>query len=102
MPVWMCWNPVQVSAKGMEIADLKREFDRDICFYGAIDVQHLTPRASVREIVEHVRRTIDVLGERGGYILSPTHAITEDVTPEKVLAIFDTAYAHRYGTSPDT
>lgn len=84
-------NPVQVSAKGMDISALKREYGKDLCFYGGIDIQHVCPRGTVSDVADHVRRTIEVLGDGGGYILSPTHAIGSDVSAAKVLTIFDTA-----------
>jgi uroporphyrinogen decarboxylase len=89
-------NPVQVSARGMDIGYLKKEFGKDVCFYGGIDVQNICLHGTVEEIMSHVGRTFEVMGENGGYVLSPTHALTSDISPEKVLAIFDTAAACRY------
>ena len=41
-------NPIQVSAKGMDSKTLKREFGKDICFWGGIDTQRVLPFGSVR------------------------------------------------------
>lgn len=84
-------NPVQVSARGMDIEYLKKEFGKDVCFYGAIDVQNICLHGTIEDIMRHVKRTFEVMGKNGGYVLSPTHALTSDISPEKVLAIFDTA-----------
>ena len=51
----------------------------------------MEPRDTLAEVRDHVRRTFDILGKGGGFILSPTHAISSDIAPEKVLAIFDEA-----------
>ncbi|MCW5981446.1 MAG: hypothetical protein KIT09_25395 [Bryobacteraceae bacterium] len=82
-------NPVQVSAKGMEPARLKREFGDRISFWGGIDSQRLLPHGSPDEVAAEVRRLFGILGESGGWILAAVHNIQPDVPPENVLAMFD-------------
>ena len=84
-------NPVQVSAKGMDSRTLKREFGRDICFWGAIDTQRVLPFGKPGEVAAEVRRRIDDLGPGGGYVLSAVHNIQSDVSPENICAMYDAA-----------
>jgi uroporphyrinogen decarboxylase len=81
-------NPVQVSARGMgDTASLKREFGRDLVFWGAVDTQYVLPFGSRQEVYSEVHRRIDDLAPDGGYILAPVHNIQGDVSPENILAM---------------
>ena len=84
-------NPVQVSAKGMDTRSLKREFGRDICFWGAIDTQRVLPFGKPDEVATEVKRRVDDLGRGGGYVLCAVHNIQADVSPENICAMYDTA-----------
>ena len=84
-------NPVQVSAKGMDTKTLKREFGKDICFWGAIDTQRVLPFGSPADVAAEVKRRIDDLGPGGGYVLCAVHNIQADVSPENICAMYDAA-----------
>jgi len=85
-------NPVQVSAKDMAPAKLKAAFGDRLTFWGgAIDTQHVLPRATPREVREHVRRNVEAFKPGGGYVFNNVHNIQADVPPENVLALFDAA-----------
>lgn len=84
-------DPIQTSATGMVIEDLKREFDDRLCFHGAIDTQQFLPNATADEVVEMVKRTISVLGHDGGYLFSSSHRIQQDTPLENIIAMYDTA-----------
>lgn len=81
-------DPVQVSAKNMELINLKRLFGKDICFHGGIDVQKFLPFATPREIKEEVKRIEELFNGDGGLILGPSHYITADTPIENILAIY--------------
>lgn len=91
-------NPVQVSAKDMGPARLKREFGDWLCFCGGIDTQHVLPRGTPDEVREEVRLRIRELAPGGGYLLAAVHAIQPDVPPENVCAMFEAALS--YGKYP--
>lgn len=84
-------NVVQISARNMEPEKLKREFGSDITFWGAIDVQTVLPKGAPQDVKKNVRRIIDIMGEDGGYICSPTHVVQEDVSLENLVAFFEEA-----------
>jgi len=84
-------NPVQVSAKGMDTRTLKREFGRDICFWGAIDTQRVLPFGKPDGVAAEVKRRVDDLGRGGGYVLCAVHNIQADVSPENICAMYDAA-----------
>lgn len=82
-------DPVQVSARDMDLESLKRRFGRDICFHGGLDSQRLIPLGTPEEIRAEVRRIRRLYGEEGGLILGPSHYLTLDTPIENILAIYD-------------
>jgi uroporphyrinogen decarboxylase len=81
-------NPVQVSAKNMDPAALKREFGDRIAFWGGIDSQRLLPHGTPGDVRAEVLRITGILGRGGGYVLAAVHNIQPDVPPENVVALF--------------
>jgi len=85
-------NPLQTSAKGMDPGKIKREYGKDICFWGGgVETQTTLPFGTVDEIKAEVQERIDLLGRDGGYVFATIHNIQADIALEKVLAIFETA-----------
>lgn len=89
-------NPVQISCGGMDAAGLKRDFGRDITFWGGgCDTQWLLSHAVPDEISEHVRRQVEILSPGGGFIFQQVHNILADVPPENIVALLDSARGAR-------
>ncbi len=82
-------NPVQISAKDMNPIELKREFGKDITFWGGIDAQHILPHGTPKEVKEETKRIIDILGKGGGFILNSCHNVQSDVPPENIVAMVE-------------
>jgi uroporphyrinogen decarboxylase len=82
---------VQVSARGMDPAELKREFGAQLAFYGGMDVQQVLPRGTPDEVRAEVRRLATILGRDGRFILANSHLLMDDVPPANVLAMYDEA-----------
>lgn len=80
-------NPVQVSANDMDTARLKREFGRDLFFWGAIDTHHVLPFGTPADVRAEVRHRVDDLSRDGGYIAGSVHIIQAEVPPENVIAM---------------
>lgn len=92
-------NPIQVSAREMDPAVLKREFGDRLSFWGGIDSQWVLPRGTPDEVRGEVRRRIAQLGPGGGYILSAVHNVQPEVPTENLMAMLDCA--REIGTYPD-
>jgi uroporphyrinogen decarboxylase len=94
-------NPVQTSARGMEPERLKREFGKDLTFWGGgCDTQRVLPLGTEREIDEHVRRCIEVLAPGGGFVFTQVHNIMPNVPPQNIVAMIEAAKTFRrhYGS----
>lgn len=88
-------NPVQITAAGMDPAWLKKEFGSDITFWGGgVRTQTTLVREPLAAVTAEVRELIDIFKAGGGYIFCPIHDIQEEVSPEKILAIYKTARDH--------
>ena len=81
-------DPVQVSARNMEIGSLKKLFGDDICFHGGIDAQRLIPLGKPDDIRKEVDRVKRLFGHDGGIILGPSHYLTADTPLENIIAIY--------------
>lgn len=86
-------NPVQIGLEGMDPADLKQRFGRQICFWGGgVDSQHVLPFASPDEVRRHVQANLKAFKPGGGYVFNNVHNIQHGVPPENIVALFDAAY----------
>lgn len=84
-------NPVQVSAVGMESSSLKRDFGRDMTFWGGlVDTQGVFTTGAPAQVRDDVRRRIDDLGAGGGLIAATVHNIQANVPPENIMAMWET------------
>lgn len=84
-------NPIQVSAAGMDTKRLKREFGRDLAFWGGVDTQSVLPRGTPEDVRNEVKTRIDDLAGGGGYVLASVHNIQAEVPPQNVVAMFEAA-----------
>ena len=84
-------NPVQITCSGMEAAGLKRDFGKDIVFWGGgCDTQGVLLSGTPGEVREHVKRQTDVLAAGGGFVFQQVHNILANVPPSNILAMFET------------
>lgn len=84
-------NPVQVNAHDMDSAMLKREFGRDLTFWGGGCDPVVLQNGGPREVAEDVKRRIRDLAPGGGYVFGSVHNIQANVPPENIVAMFETA-----------
>jgi uroporphyrinogen decarboxylase len=87
-----------VQAECMDIAQLKREFGKDLSFWGAVGAQSVLARTTPAQVVAGVRETLAVMAPGGGYIAAPCHTLTEEVPWDSVLAFHGAM--QRYGGYP--
>ena len=86
-------NPVQISARNMDPAELKRRFGKQISFWGGgVDAQHILPRGTPEQVAANVRSNLKALMPGGGYVFNNVHNIQGEVPPENILAMYDAAY----------
>jgi uroporphyrinogen decarboxylase len=88
-------NPVHIRASGMAPADLKKDFGKDLVFWGGgIDTQETLPKGRPEQIEAEVRRNIDLLASGGGFVFNTIHNIQADVPPENIVAMYKTVLEH--------
>ena len=86
-------NPVQTSARNMEPERLKREFGRELTFWGGgCDTQRVLIHGTPREVREDVRRRLEVFMPGGGFVWAQVHNILADVPPENIHAMLTAAH----------
>ncbi len=77
----------------MDVDLCKREYGAHLTFYGGISTQQVLPRVTPEALRPHIREMIARIGQGGGYIVAPTHAIPRDVPPENIVAFIETVQA---------
>jgi uroporphyrinogen decarboxylase len=83
-------NPIQVSARGMHPGDLKRQFGKNIVFWGGgVDTQRVLPRGTPEQVRDEVHRRIDQLAPGGGFVFAAVHCIQADVPPRNLTAMWE-------------
>ncbi|HZT34161.1 MAG TPA: uroporphyrinogen decarboxylase family protein [Bryobacteraceae bacterium] len=86
-------NPVQTSARHMEPERLKREFGRELTFWGGgCDTQRVLATGTPAQVREDVRRRLEVFMPGGGYVWNQVHNVMADVPPENIVAMLEAAY----------
>jgi uroporphyrinogen decarboxylase len=91
-------DPLQAAAEGMEPQALKDAYGGLLCLHGGICTQYLLPKGTPEEVRAETRRRVAILGQGGGYILSPCHVVQADVPTANILAMTEAVFAA--GTSP--
>ncbi len=85
-------NPVQVHARGMDSAALKKDFGREVGFWGGgADPTRIMSLGTPEEVRREVKRRIADFAPGGGFVFASVHNIQSDVRPENVVAFFDAA-----------
>ncbi len=82
-------NPVQTTAYQMDPEVLKREFGKDITFWGGgCNTRTVLNRATPKEVYEYTRRMIDIFNHGGGFVFNQEHNIMPDVPAANILAMY--------------
>lgn len=88
-------NPVQRSAAGMDLHVLKREFGREVVFWGGgVDTQRILDRGTPQEVRDNVKQAVEALASGGGFVFATVHNIQPNVPPENVMAMWETLQAY--------
>jgi uroporphyrinogen decarboxylase len=83
-------NPVHITATGMEPRQLKKDFGKDIVFWGGgVDTQHVLPNGTPEKVKEDVKRNIEALAPGGGFVFATVHNIQAEVPPQNIMAMIE-------------
>ncbi|MBI4978147.1 MAG: hypothetical protein HZC28_11730 [Spirochaetes bacterium] len=80
-------NPVQPEC--MDAAWVKREYGRDLSFWGVIGTQQVMPFGTPSDVKNEIRRLISTVGENGGLCLAPTHVLEPEVPTANIKAMVE-------------
>ena len=78
----------------MDLAYLKKEYGKDLIFFGGINTQVL-PYISAEETKKLTRDTIRILGKGGGHIIAPSQELMNDIPVENIKALVETIREER-------
>lgn len=85
-------NPVQTSARGMEPERLKREFGRDLTFWGGgCETQTTLYHGTPEQVRDEAKKRMDIFSPGGGYVFNQIHNILAGVPPENIVALYEAA-----------
>jgi uroporphyrinogen decarboxylase len=83
-------SPVQIGADGMDPAVLKREFGKDICFWGGgVDTQKMLSLGTPQQVRDQVKRNLEIWAKDGGYVFAAVHNIQANVPIENIIAMWE-------------
>lgn len=82
-------NPVQTTAYQMDPEILKREFGKDITFWGGgCNTRTVLNHGTPKEVYEYSRKMIDIFNQDGGYVFNQEHNIMPDVPAANIIAMY--------------
>lgn len=88
-------NPVQIQAKNMDSADLKRDFGKDLSFWGGGCDPRVLRNGTPEDVEKEVRRRIEDFSPDGGFVFASVHNIQANDPPENIITMFETAKEYR-------
>ena len=82
-------NPVQCSAVGMDARMLKKEFGKQLTFWGGgANTQQTLQFGTPDEVYRECRERIDIFGADGGFVFDAVHNVQATTPTENMLAMF--------------
>jgi len=83
-------NPVHINAAGMEPYQLKKDFGKDVVFWGGgVDTQKVLAAGTEKDVEDDVRKNIEALAPGGGFVFAAVHNIQSEVPPQNFLAMIE-------------
>ncbi len=93
------FNPVQLSAAGMEGEGLVTKYGDRLSFWGGgVDTQKTLPFGTADEVRKEVRSRLELFSGQGGFIFNTIHNILGNTPVENVIAMFDEV--HEFNLNP--
>jgi hypothetical protein len=82
-------NPVQCSAAEMDARGLKREFGKDLVFWGGgVDTQKTMAFGTPDQVYQEARERIDIFNQDGGFVFNAVHNLQGNTPVENLEALF--------------
>jgi uroporphyrinogen decarboxylase len=83
-------NPVQTNSRDMDPVELKKEFGKDLVFWGGgVDTTSVINRGTPEEIRKDVLRRCEIFSKDGGFVFAPIHNILSEVPPQNIIAVYN-------------
>jgi uroporphyrinogen decarboxylase len=83
-------NPVQTNCYDMDPVSLKKEFGRDIVFWGGgVDTASVLNRATPENVRKDVLERCEIFSKDGGFVFAPIHNILSEVPPQNIIAAYN-------------
>jgi uroporphyrinogen decarboxylase len=83
-------NPVQTNCYDMDPLTLKKEFGKDITFWGGgVDTASILNRATPENVRKDVLKRCEIFSKNGGYVFAPIHNILSEVPPQNIIAAYN-------------
>ena len=88
-------NPVQLSAVGMDAAQLKERHGSRIVFWGGgVDTQKTLPFGAPADVRKEVLARCGILGKGGGFVFNPVHNVQARTPIANVVAMIDAVHEY--------
>lgn len=83
-------NPVQFTCTDMELPRLKKEFGKDMVFWGGgCDTRDILPNATPEQVRRHVKQNVKIMQPGGGFVFQQVHNILAGMPAENISAMFE-------------
>ena len=83
-------NPVQFTCKDMELGRLKKEFGKDMVFWGGgCDTREVLPHGTPAQVRQHVKENVEIMSPGGGFVFQQVHNILAGMPAENIVAMFE-------------
>ncbi len=87
-----------IEPKAMDIAELKRQYGKELCLIGNIDLGYTLTRGTPAEVEEEVKQRIRDVGPGGGYCVGSSNSVTSYVPLANFNAMREATF--KYGRYP--
>ncbi len=88
-------NPVQLSAVGMDAAELKQRHGERVVFWGGgVDTQKTLPFGTPADVRKEVLSRCRILGKSGGFVFNSVHNVQARTPVENVVAMIDAIHEY--------
>lgn len=83
-----CLHPIDPLA-GMSLEKVKAKYGNKICIMGNVNCAGNLVHGNKEDVIDEVKRCIDIAAPGGGYILSSSNSILNSVKPENYVAMVE-------------